>query len=249
MDTFTLTAGDASASVTLPPTAEAPFDQDDDLRKQRTDTSFKFEVAFHGEAPVSAEALIKKTRSDTNFKFERLATPPDPDADSDLTFSGAHERAGVSLPPDEAPAMAGRKRQDTNFSFEVTTRGDSADDAADSAEALGGRIRKDTSFKFEIVASDPDVVEALGSSKRKDTNFHFERTATPTDPGSEFGAGSGLTTTETQERVGSSDLAVETADAALEKRHDTSFSFEVYTPVGGAVGATVRVSVSEADDE
>ena len=178
MDTHTLTAGDTSASLTLPSPADTLSGQDDgELGKQRSDTNFKFEVAIH-DAPVSAEALSKKSRTDTSFKFERQATQPESAADSDLATLDVPADAD-SIIPDDASAMAGRKRQDTNFKFEVTKSDDSDDGAPDLVEALSGRTRKDTSFEFEIVVSSPGSDESLGSTKRKSSSFSFERAATP----------------------------------------------------------------------
>ncbi len=177
--TFTLTAGDTSASVTLPAANTTSSQGDGSLGKQRIDTDFAFRVAVHDE-PISAEAFSKKTRTDTSFKFERQAIQPgsESDAHSDLATLDVPGDAD-SVIPDDASDMAGRKRQDTNFKFEITTSDPSADDAADLADALGGRTRKDTSFEFEIIVSPPDSDETLGSTKRKSTSFSFERAATP----------------------------------------------------------------------
>ena len=138
-----------------------------------------------------------------------------------------------TIPEDGLGRLAGgKKRQDTNFKFEVVLH----DDMLDSAESLGGRKRTDTSFEFEIAASEstPDGTEALTKKSRTDTSFKFERAATPTD--------GSLTIIEIQERLGGPDLPDEAPTEAGRKRSDTSFSFEVATREGGAVG--VRVSVT-----
>lgn len=265
MDTLTLTAGDASVSVTLPPAANGLIDPDDAESRKRQDTNFKFEVVSPDGTHFSTEALAKKSRSDTNFKFELGGAPAGPDSEPDvassLTTHDVDERTDDSISQGETFAVADKKRQDTSFSFEITTWDDPADDSAGafakktrtdtsfkfevvtpdgatgSTELLAGRSRKDTSFKFEVVASDP--TEALEVSKRKSTAFDFDRTATLTD--------GGLTMSEIHERFGDSDLPDETPAEAGRKRQNTSFSFTVTAPAGGVV--SLQMSASSVESE
>lgn len=123
MDTLTLTAGDASVSVTLPAAAADLIDPDDAESRKRQDTNFTFEAVSSDGIRLLAEAHAKKSRSDTSFKFEIVGVPAGPGSESDtanLATFDPNARTDGSAPQDEASALTGKERKDTSFRFDVS---------------------------------------------------------------------------------------------------------------------------------